>query len=1407
GLRQAVQKDQATSPWLVGSDSSAAARFMRLIAAIFHLHIQNYPVPHELAVKVAQELRPGAGARILTLWPTAQGEDELYFAAQGYQVTAIDRRERYLASFRGQANINPISGDMRKILPQLDGQFDIIYARLTLHWMGRPDLENIFRQFPRLLAPGGRICFTVKSKQDRQYVYNVLRKGREEDPATWLLTYEDPGKKCKYDCQFFDLKRIAYYLNLAGMQTVSCREISMPITASVGGPVKDHYSSQVFEVIATRAAALPPSAVTEKSADERGDGTHQAGIAMQARYSGDSLGLALEPSLLREVLRWITYRILNSPALCPVETVSSPSPATRIGRSSMNSLFAQTGESAAGVMALGPISAQSSARSSRRRSSRSWPNSPTWFTHENTPLSALDDSGVFFSSRMKALSNNRVVAVAGSANNEGIGDSINLIDAVTAKWMGVVFVKGEASYPVAVFSFPRGSLHVYGGGVLLSLPDHSLVIGIEENDPENVLFHEIGEWYVRKVEDNWNTVSAHEFAIEFAERAKRGEIIYELEPGEGITPENILGEVMASNSPTMAGNPPQADARSQLIAALAEELKQQGVNPDVDMAAAGRVVEEAALQLEHWIRRAVSVLILYGVCPTYPEQLENTTMTPLLAFVAQDGVTVRKPDHLASRRPSAITLSPEIDLALHKIAIQLVNAVTANKASALHNLCKKVDVLPVGHRSEEVPSVYVNFLVTDVFLRSGFSGGIVYFRRNEFIGQVFARFREGTVKTQNKTQGPSSDVAPVILIIFSLAVVLLCGGWAGGAQTSPGALELLLEGVIMVLGLNWIKRATNSGIKVKSARLEEKNLKRAKGCFIFDLAKGLSVMEEPRATGRAAMEVVKTSVSATRPGLIKIFGELIKQPALKDLAMLVAEKPRIPFEFNYRPKFLGRHKGNRTGFNWAACTRAPPESLLIQLTFAEVILYFYYPHQKRLIRSIIDQYIAAYCYDEFNQLLRDPSLDVTLTRSRKRSLLKEKNKLQQQEPRVGDNIVSSGEVNPLTQLLARIGDVMQIEQAGGLGVGQGFRRGGAQESPLGGRFGQRLATFRSASLAELVPESGQLTWHDRLAESLEELTGFSKTRWLAVFFSAGIEPDIREGNIYWDLANILQILILFPNKLGIYCSADMDVVKVIFEKGVLALALGEQNIWHPHTMLFSGENSDSGDIIGDCQPLGEQQIRVIWNRFHGVAVIGGSPADFEPPATTVRGSANNRGIGDRINLKYAISGQWKKVIFNKGDKPCPIPIYIFPEGFLSKYGGGVLLGFPNNGDMAIGIEKNGPEKILFHELGEGYARTVKHEWDTDEAHAFAIGFAERAARGEIIYQIEPGDNIQPADIEGEVWASNISPAAATVPRAPSCPSAVLVIFSAAVTLLCGGWTGAGDPFSPVIWLAGATLLF
>ena len=101
------------------------------------------------------------GSKILEI-SCGNGEDSLYLQRLGYSVTCTEIDDNYVNNATNKG-LNCIKHDTKEPFPFTDGEFDIVYIRLGLHYFNRLELNSIFREIQRI---GNSVLLTVKIKDD-----------------------------------------------------------------------------------------------------------------------------------------------------------------------------------------------------------------------------------------------------------------------------------------------------------------------------------------------------------------------------------------------------------------------------------------------------------------------------------------------------------------------------------------------------------------------------------------------------------------------------------------------------------------------------------------------------------------------------------------------------------------------------------------------------------------------------------------------------------------------------------------------------------------------------------------------------------------------------------------------------------------------------------------------------------------------------------------------------------------------------------------------------------------------------------------------------------------------------------------------------------------------------------------
>ena len=134
-------------------------------------HISKFSEePNPLAVEVSRFIQ--IGAKILELGCGA-GIDSKYFAEQGFDVVSTDFASVVIAENQERyKNIPNLKFEVldTKVLNSFKYEdFDLIYARLSLHYFTDIETKLIFKTIKNKLVAGGRLAFLCKSTKDPFY--------------------------------------------------------------------------------------------------------------------------------------------------------------------------------------------------------------------------------------------------------------------------------------------------------------------------------------------------------------------------------------------------------------------------------------------------------------------------------------------------------------------------------------------------------------------------------------------------------------------------------------------------------------------------------------------------------------------------------------------------------------------------------------------------------------------------------------------------------------------------------------------------------------------------------------------------------------------------------------------------------------------------------------------------------------------------------------------------------------------------------------------------------------------------------------------------------------------------------------------------------------------------------------
>lgn len=124
----------------------------------------------EFAREVLEVINPSS--RILELG-CGVGNDSVGFANAGHTVVATDFSEVAIAKnterFKNGTNLTFQVIDINQPLDIQENDFDVVYARLSLHYFSDKDTKKIFQEIYKVLKPNGYLCFICKSVNDPLY--------------------------------------------------------------------------------------------------------------------------------------------------------------------------------------------------------------------------------------------------------------------------------------------------------------------------------------------------------------------------------------------------------------------------------------------------------------------------------------------------------------------------------------------------------------------------------------------------------------------------------------------------------------------------------------------------------------------------------------------------------------------------------------------------------------------------------------------------------------------------------------------------------------------------------------------------------------------------------------------------------------------------------------------------------------------------------------------------------------------------------------------------------------------------------------------------------------------------------------------------------------------------------------
>ena len=138
--------------------------------------------PSDPALKAAELFKREGKTDLLELGG-GQGRDTLFFAREGFHVTALDYSQAAVESITAKAEaaglanlVTAIRHDVREPLPFEGNVFDCCYSHMLFCMaLTTPELEHLSNEVRRVLKPGGLHVYTVRHTKDPHYGTGIHR--------------------------------------------------------------------------------------------------------------------------------------------------------------------------------------------------------------------------------------------------------------------------------------------------------------------------------------------------------------------------------------------------------------------------------------------------------------------------------------------------------------------------------------------------------------------------------------------------------------------------------------------------------------------------------------------------------------------------------------------------------------------------------------------------------------------------------------------------------------------------------------------------------------------------------------------------------------------------------------------------------------------------------------------------------------------------------------------------------------------------------------------------------------------------------------------------------------------------------------------------------------------------------
>ena len=156
-----------------------------------------------------------------------------------------DYSKRVVAKYGLTKQIQVKLEDVRDPMPYPDEIFDLVYARLVLHYLTFAEFEKALDEIYRVLRPGGWFYIVMRSIKER----HLKKMNPSYDPNTNLVTYTTPyGKTLKR--QFFDEDELVDILSDHGFKIAQTKTFREKLYIDFQRTKENKYKNKLIAIVA-----------------------------------------------------------------------------------------------------------------------------------------------------------------------------------------------------------------------------------------------------------------------------------------------------------------------------------------------------------------------------------------------------------------------------------------------------------------------------------------------------------------------------------------------------------------------------------------------------------------------------------------------------------------------------------------------------------------------------------------------------------------------------------------------------------------------------------------------------------------------------------------------------------------------------------------------------------------------------------------------------------------------------------------------------------------------------------------------------------------------------------------------------------------------------------------------------